>query len=286
MTKVEFIMDKYSLTHNLYNLLVKNDIDGLDLPAAPDLDQAYINAANIISELELNIGEASKSDYFICSRARFTYLTSLAIAHLSKGDHILDVGNAPGYLGVAMHNAGFKVDGINLSDEWNSTYPEPHWLNLLNVKSIDVERDQLPYENDSLDAILFTEVLEHIAITDPQKIVLEFRRVLRPGGRVIFSTPNVCNISNIIALATGVNIFWAPNIFYGSTDRHNREYTPAEVRSLFESNGFSIEHFFGINDHANWRSGTAEYIYNLLDNKAVTHALLRNTIMGTFKAEK
>lgn len=98
-----------------------------------------------------------------------------------------------------------------------------------------------------------------------------------------FSTPNVCNVSNVVSLLKGNNIFWDSDIFYGDTDRHNREFTPREVRSLFESNGFVTRAYFGMNDHANWRSGSAQHLY---DYQAIygtpEHGLMRNTIVGVF----
>ena len=279
-------MSKSGSLKFLSHILKMLNRDIIDLPSTPELGDAEARASAIMSELEADLGDAAHSDYFRCSRERFTYLTALAIRYLGHGAHVLDVGNAPGYLAMALHKGGFNVDGINLSDDWNSTYPDPIWLERFNVKSLDVEKQSLPYKDDSLDAIVFTEVLEHIAITDPAKIITEFRRILRIGGLVIFSTPNVCNISNILALATGKNVFWAPEIFYGSTDRHNREYTPDEVRSLFTNNGFNVKNMFGMNDHANWRNGTAEEIYEFLESKPGPHALLRNTIMAVFSVDK
>ena len=129
---------------------------------------------------------------------------------------------------------------------------------------------------------MFTEVLEHIAITSPSLIFQEFRRVLKPQGILRFSTRNVCNISNIFALAMGLKVFWQPEIFYGSTDRHNREYTPRKSLDIITSNGFTPLDFYGINDHANWRFGTAEAIYRFLPTNVLRHSLLRNTIIGAF----
>lgn len=47
--------------------------------------------------------------------------------------------------------------------------------------------DQIPLPDQSLDGILCTEVLEHVP--DPLAVCREFHRVLRPGGKVLLSTP-------------------------------------------------------------------------------------------------
>ena len=106
--------------------------------------------------------------------------------------------------------------------------------------------------------------------------------MLRAGGKVLFSTPNVCNLSNVIALMKGSNVFWPTEIFFGSTDRHNREFTPAEVKKLFLEGGFKIHEFFGINDHANWRTNTQDDIYAFLGTNPESHSMLRNTTVGVF----
>ena len=106
----------------------------------------------------------------------------------------------------------------------------------------------------------------------------------RVGGTLFLSTPNVCNISNVAALLNGANIFWRPEQFYGSLDRHNREFVPAEVRDTLREAGFSIRHLYGFNCHSNWRAGGAEFAYRVVAEIGDEHPLLRNTIMAVAQA--
>jgi len=275
------------MNHDKHGILdaILNAYDGknIDLPAPPPaLEINNDNTELLMVALESQLGEAANSDYFKCSRERFSHIVKLAMRHVPAGGRLPDIGNAPGFLGLALLKAGFSVDGINLSDAWNSTYPDQECLNRFSVKSCNIEQDHLPYSDGSFDGVVFTEVLEHIAIKAPEQILPEFKRVLKPNGVVLFSTPNVCNLSNIVALAKGLNVFWRPEIFYGSLDRHNREYTPGEVRELFDKCGFQVLDFYGINDHANWRAGAAADIYSFLGRGPNDHPLLRNTIIGVF----
>ncbi len=51
--------------------------------------------------------------------------------------------------------------------------------------------ENLPFENNFFDIVVAAWVLEHLA--DPEKAFREVYRVLKPGGKVIFLTPNVWN---------------------------------------------------------------------------------------------
>ncbi|MBU1445759.1 class I SAM-dependent methyltransferase, partial [Patescibacteria group bacterium] len=51
--------------------------------------------------------------------------------------------------------------------------------------------DEIPFENNFFDVVVSAWVLEHVA--DPEKVFGEIYRVLKPGGKVIFITPNSWN---------------------------------------------------------------------------------------------
>ena len=233
---------------------------------------------SMVQRLEQMIGNKGHGDYFESSKRRYEHCFACAM-NLEKQGRVLDLGSAPGHIGMGLHLLGMEVHSVNLNEHWRETYASAEWLDKLNVIECNVERHQLPFEDGSFDGIFFTEVLEHIAITDPLRVMEEIRRVLKDDGLLIFSTPNVCNISNIYALSQGLNIFWSPAIFYGGLDRHNREYTPDEVVSLLKATGFNNLKIYGFNCDSNWRTGSSEFVYELLASIGDKHPLLRNTIM-------
>ncbi|HET7747533.1 MAG TPA: methyltransferase domain-containing protein [Vicinamibacteria bacterium] len=100
----------------------------------------------------------------------------------------------------------------------------------------NVEADPFPYPDARFDCVLFCEILEHLLL-GPDKAVAEMARVVKPGGFLIVTTPNITRLTNLYFLALGRNIldWYSP---YGPYGRHNREYTLPEVQDLLARHGF------------------------------------------------
>lgn len=106
----------------------------------------------------------------------------------------------------------------------------------------NVEKDPFPYPDAEFDLVIFAEIIEHL-LNDPCTVLREIRRVLRPGGTIILTTPNVARLENVVRLFDGVNIY-DPYSGYGPYGRHNREYSRHELVQLMQHEGFEpIAHF-------------------------------------------
>ena len=57
----------------------------------------------------------------------------------------------------------------------------------------------LPFEDQSFDLVVSRSVVEHLE--HPQAVFAELRRILRPGGRIVFATPNKYYYSCLVAIA-------------------------------------------------------------------------------------
>jgi len=255
-------------------------VESLRLDFPPTIARNLNEAATFVERVRSIVHSVgTKTDYVDSSSERYKHYIA-AVLSLPKSSRILEVGAAPGHVSIAMYLAGYKSIGLNLNESWRKTYPGSEWLEKLDIREHDIEKEPLPFDAETFDSVLFTEVLEHVAIVNPLSIMKEICRVLKPGGMLIFSTPNVCNISNVWALITGVNIFWPPELFYGSLDRHNREHTPKEVHVLLSQSGFSSIDLYGINDHNNWRYGANLAAYVIVAELGDLHPLLRNTTVA------
>lgn len=113
----------------------------------------------------------------------------------------------------------------------------------------NVEKDRFPYPDNTFDVVIFAEIIEHM-LNDPCAVLREIHRVLKPGGKIILTTPNVARLENVSRLIAGENIY-DPYSGYGPYGRHNREYNRHELIQLLQFEGFHPENHFTADVHHN-----------------------------------
>lgn len=112
---------------------------------------------------------------------------------------------------------------------------------LLEYDLFNIEADAFPYPDQSFDVIIFSELVEHLAV-NPVWALSQMHRVLKPNGFLIVTTPNALAHTRLESYLFGTDQMvdrYSPACGYGA--RHNREYHPQELRDLLEGTGFVIE---------------------------------------------
>jgi len=113
------------------------------------------------------------------------------------------------------------------------------------IDLFDAEKDVFPYPDEHFATVLCCELIEHLA-GDPMHMLAQINRILRPGGHLVLTTPNLASLRSISALLLGYHpaLFsvYLPPGEDGSPQgaRHHREYTPIEIHLLLEDAGFEI----------------------------------------------
>jgi SAM-dependent methyltransferase len=114
------------------------------------------------------------------------------------------------------------------------------------VDLFDAELDRYPYGDSSFETVLACELIEHLQ-RDPMHLVLECRRILEDGGRLIVSTPNAASLTSVARVLHGYNnpqissVYHRPRADAPEEAPHVREYTAFELQALLEAGGFEIE---------------------------------------------
>lgn len=136
---------------------------------------------------------------------------------------------------LSVEDASQEVEYINI----NSGKKLKHTFS---YKHFNVEKDVFPWPDNTFNVVIFSEIIEHL-LNNPCQVLREIRRVLKPNGTLILTTPNVARLENVAKMIAGANIY-DPYSGYGPYGRHNREYNRHELITLLNYEGFNcVEHF-------------------------------------------
>ena len=104
---------------------------------------------------------------------------------LARG-RVLDLPTGNGRDAVMLHELGYQVVPADL-------FPERFHFDLEGVTSTFADMaEPLPFEAESFDYVLCSEGIEHLA--DQFAFLGECGRVLRPGGKLVLTTPNLLSL--------------------------------------------------------------------------------------------
>jgi SAM-dependent methyltransferase len=178
---------------------------------------------------------------------------------LKRGLHVTDLGGGTSWFIVVLAQMG--LDATLVDDFWGGGHMEAaiyrqNELAVLEqfeklgvrIHSQDLISKPLPMADESQDVITCFHTLEHWH-NSPKKLFGEIRRVLRPGGHVIFATPNVVNLRKRLYASAGKNPFanldewYQHEVFRG----HVREPSIADLHKLYQWNGFEVLATYGRN---------------------------------------
>jgi 2-polyprenyl-3-methyl-5-hydroxy-6-metoxy-1,4-benzoquinol methylase len=162
---------------------------------------------------------------------RFAPRRAFLLAHVRPGAAVLDVGCGAGQFSAALREAGAGVVAVDLAEEAlrRAREREP---------GLDARRwapgRPLPADDNSFDVVWAGEVIEHVADVAPW--LSELRRVLRPGGELLLTTPHHGPLV-LLRLALSPRRF--AEHFEPRSD-HVRFFSPRTLRALLDDLGFAV----------------------------------------------
>jgi ubiquinone/menaquinone biosynthesis C-methylase UbiE len=109
-----------------------------------------------------------------------------AVGELARGKTVLDIACGSGYGSRLLADAAARVIGVDVSPE-AIDYARSKFANP-KVEFVVGSATAIPLDDDSVDLVVTYETIEHI--DDYRAFMAEIRRVLKPGGLAIVSTPN------------------------------------------------------------------------------------------------
>jgi SAM-dependent methyltransferase len=185
--------------------------------------------------------------YYSDHKNRLAFDLDYAERFLERGQRILEVGSFPYLLTVPLLQVGYRITAL---DKFNSGEHVPPLLDSYGIPSLncDLDVDKIPARDASFDAVIMNEIFEHLR-GNLIASMREIHRVLRPGGLLMMSTPNLRSVRGIYNLLFHQKAYACMGDIYENFAAlesrgimgHIREYTPTEVMEFLKKIGFRPE---------------------------------------------
>lgn len=159
----------------------------------------------------------------------FTFNRHLVVYEFAKqytvGKSVVDCGCGEGYGSKIISSAAAKVVGVDVDQKTIARATQKYQRPNLSFQAADLEK-RIPIQSDSVDVVICLQVIEHLQ--HPKALLQEVYRILRKGGQLIISTPNMKTFS-----PTGVEL----------DPYHYIEYTQETFNALLQPIFSAIEYF-------------------------------------------
>ncbi len=174
-------------------------------------------------------------EYFVHYPTKRSRYSSHYYAHKMVGANqdVLDIGCGEGFLAAELSKSGNRVTGVDILPQASeSTVLEAYYRADLE-EGLDSVVERL--NGKKFSAILLLDVLEHLRF--PERILEPCHRLLRPGGRIIVSVPNIANITICLMLLSGRFDYTERGIL---DKTHLRFFTRRTARGLLKGAGYRV----------------------------------------------
>jgi 2-polyprenyl-6-hydroxyphenyl methylase/3-demethylubiquinone-9 3-methyltransferase len=174
----------------------------------------------------------------LANEAQLTWILAEIRKYIGYHAEILDVGSGAGFFSNAAAQAGHDVTGLDIS---LTSLKVAEMMDVTGrVKYVEGDAYRMPFAKESFDVVVAMDLFEHVS--DPEKIISEMSRVLRPGGLLFFRTIN----------KTMISYFWMNKFlkwFLNHTPEKYFEYhlfrRPEEVELWLEEFDLEMQHMRG-----------------------------------------
>ena len=159
---------------------------------------------------------------------------------LRPGQRLLDVGCGDGTLGVLVQDRFEEIYGVDIADK----AIELSQRRGIKAYKVNLNVERLPFENDYFDTVTCLATLQ--LIYDVIFVLKEFNRVLKSGGELILTVPNMRAYWRIFKLVV-LGIFPRTSLDFEGYDGGTLHYfCYRNLRSLLEETGFKVNMHKGI----------------------------------------
>ncbi len=192
------------------------------------------------------------------NEATFSQRLAWFLKNIPPEARVLDYGCGEGVLLASLSRQGnihAESCGVDIAEnairKASARFPELKF-------SCTSRNGTVPFPDESYDAIVASEVIEHIF--DADGLFKEFRRLLRPCGRLLLSCPYHGFLKDLAILLSGK----MDKHYHDPRSSHIRYYSPATLRAVHEKHGLRLIKQNGV--------GRVPFLWNSMVTVATKHA--------------
>jgi len=229
--------------------------------------------------LDIDDGDA---EYRYLLNARVSYLRTIkdvielfpirevSAENVPQKKTIMEIGAYLGPVSTTLAEMGFNVTAVDIPKYMsNPRLQEKYHQRGVAILPLDLKDNRIPLPSDEFDLVILCETLEHLNF-NPLPVLAEINRILKKGGYLYISLPNLTSLVNRLKLLFGYSIFNPIEDFSAQLRSdcnmivgiHWREYTREEMVTMLALSGFRvIKHYFFTNTRSQY---LARMLYRLL----------------------
>ena len=112
----------------------------------------------------------------------------LCLAECRGGERVLEVGYGSGVTFLNLHDQYREIHGLEIEADVTKVRDNFQQRGIAtDLRNGDVLK--MPYPDDYFDTVLLISILEHLKPHDQPRAFAEIKRVLKPGGQVVYGVP-------------------------------------------------------------------------------------------------
>ena len=157
------------------------------------------------------------------------------------GKSVLDLGCGGGFMSEALARKGARVTGVDPSEAAIQVAQDHAQREGLKINYKVGTGESIPLGDHSVDCVVCVDVLEHVE--DLDRVLDEFRRVLKPGGLFFFDTINRNPLAALVIVHLGEMIL---RLLPRGTHDPAKFIRPSELRSKLDARGFEVGPLVGL----------------------------------------
>lgn len=165
--------------------------------------------------------------------------TVLKFSDIQKSDKVIEIGCEGGYLLKKMPSAQ-EVVGLDIAR--NALEDARNFVKSDKIKFVCADASNIPFEDFYFDKVICSQTLEHV--DNPDRVVKEMFRIVKPGGIVVISVPNekVLSIFKKLFVKIGLFNLLFPNLEPRSSSWHIQNFNKRDICKILNKY-FIIQRF-------------------------------------------